>query len=93
MSIISERKRRRREPQPAQTASGKTFTRKNPQVKSPIPEGTYQLPTWPYPLDLSVNLHKVLLPFTDPIKASDKAYLKALAGNLLGKYGVKDKGK
>ena len=60
MFYISERKHRKREPEPTASSSGQMYTRKNPDLKSPIPlviqptlEGTYQLPACCYPLDLS----------------------------------------
>ena len=52
MFYISERKHRKKEPEPTPSSSGQMYTRKNPDLKSPIPvvieptlEGTYQLPT------------------------------------------------
>ena len=60
MFYISERKHRKREPEPTASNSGQMYTRKNLDLKSPVPlvieptlEGTYQLPTCGYPLDLS----------------------------------------
>ena len=53
MFHISERKHRKREPDPTPSSTGQMYTRKNPDLKSPVPlviqpttEGTYQLPAW-----------------------------------------------
>ena len=98
MIVFASEKRKKPEPKPVESSSGKVFTRKpppEPDMGSPIPviiqptdEGAYQLPTWPYPLDYPLLQH-LLFSFLDPAKAAENAKLRSWTGNLLRKHGLR----
>ena len=103
MFYISERKHRKREPDPTPSSSGQMYTRKNPDLKSPVPlviqptsEGMYQLPTCHYLLATThltyLDFRQGLFLFLDPAKAVEIARLKQWTGNLLKKHGLQDRG-
>ena len=94
MSLISERKCRKKEPEPTQSSTGRTYMHKN-QCQS-----SYSQPLevcTSYPLDPThltyQDFRQGFLPFVDPDKAAKAARLKAGTGNLLRKHGIQDRGK
>ena len=102
MIVFASEKRKKPEPKPAESSSGKVFVRKPPSkspmagpmpvIIQPTDEGTYQLPTWPYPLDYPLLQH-LLFSFLDPAKAAANAQLKSWTGNLLRKHGLRPRDK
>ena len=102
MIVFASEKRKKPDPKPVESSSGKVFTREPPSkppmsssihvIIQPTDEGAYQLPAWPYPLDYPLLQH-LLFSFLDPAKAAEVAQLKSWAGNLLRKHGLRPKDK
>ena len=99
MFYISERKHRKREPDPTPSSSGRMYTRKNPDLREPCPSGdstnigryvpvTTLAATCLTYLDFRLGLFS----FLDPAKAVEIARLKQWTGNLLKKHGLQDRG-
>ena len=98
MFYISERKHRKREPNPTPSSSGRMYTRKNPDLKSPVPlviqpttEGMSSYPLVTTRLTYP-DFRQGLFSFLDPAKAVEVARLKQWTGSLLKKHGLQYRG-